>query len=348
MVEARDQLARAKESRPSTAASVPCPSPTWSGISSSGTRRVYVVEQNRDAQVTSILKSTLSGALADRLVPITHYNGTPIAAENIVRPILGWEKNPSGPGMAHRRRRARQSARSSRRRSPPNDRAELLALEPPVAEAFSHTFDLRRGDETMASRSDDSGPEQRPHRSRCRPWPFRGCRRPCAKGADTTASPATLIEACKSTGVNPYATVKMSGIGCSSKTPAYFLQASHGFNALHGRMPSVATGAMVANSKLLCIGISGDGDTANIGMGQFKHICRRNVPIVYIIENNGCYGLTKGQFSATADSEPAPAAADRRDQRHCPRSTCASRRSWAAHHSWRGRSPATRSRWSRC
>jgi 2-oxoglutarate ferredoxin oxidoreductase subunit beta len=110
-----------------------------------------------------------------------------------------------------------------------------------------------------------------------------------------------LIEACKSTGVNPYATVKMSGIGCSSKTPAYFLQYSHGFNALHGRMPSVATGAMVANSRLVCIGISGDGDTANIGMGQFKHVCRRNVPLAYIIENNGCYGLTKGQFSATAD-----------------------------------------------
>jgi 2-oxoglutarate ferredoxin oxidoreductase subunit beta len=110
-----------------------------------------------------------------------------------------------------------------------------------------------------------------------------------------------LIEACKSIGVNPYTTVKMSGIGCSSKTPAYFLQASHGFNALHGRMPSVATGAMVANSKLLCVGISGDGDTANIGIGQFKHVCRRNLQIVYIIENNGCYGLTKGQFSATAD-----------------------------------------------
>ena len=101
--------------------------------------------------------------------------------------------------------------------------------------------------------------------------------------------------------MNPYNTIKLSGIGCSSKTPAYFLGASHGFNALHGRMPSVATGALLANAKLLCIGISGDGDTANIGIGQFKHICRRNVPIVYIVENNGCYGLTKGQFSATAD-----------------------------------------------
>jgi 2-oxoglutarate ferredoxin oxidoreductase subunit beta len=93
----------------------------------------------------------------------------------------------------------------------------------------------------------------------------------------------------------------MSGIGCSSKTPAYFLQYSHGFNALHGRMPSVAAGAAVANRDQTSIGISGDGDTANIGMGQFKHVCRRNLQIVYVIEDNGCYGLTKGQFSPTAD-----------------------------------------------
>ncbi|MFI5456710.1 MAG: 2-oxoacid:ferredoxin oxidoreductase subunit beta [Isosphaerales bacterium] len=130
---------------------------------------------------------------------------------------------------------------------------------------------------------------------------FQGLPSTLCKGCGHNSITSYLIEACKSIGVNPYATVKMSGIGCSSKTPAYFLQASHGFNALHGRMPSVATGALVANSKLLCIGISGDGDTANIGMGQFKHVCRRNLPIVYIIENNGCYGLTKGQFSATAD-----------------------------------------------
>jgi len=130
---------------------------------------------------------------------------------------------------------------------------------------------------------------------------FQGLPSTLCKGCGHNSITSYLIEACKATGVNPYATVKLSGIGCSSKTPAYFLQYSHGFNALHGRMPSVATGAVVANSKLVCIGVSGDGDTANIGMGQFKHICRRNVQIVYIVENNGCYGLTKGQFSATAD-----------------------------------------------
>jgi 2-oxoglutarate ferredoxin oxidoreductase subunit beta len=94
---------------------------------------------------------------------------------------------------------------------------------------------------------------------------------------------------------------KFSGIGCSSKTPAYFLQRSHGFNAVHGRMPAVATGAILANHTLIGLGISGDGDTASIGLGQFMHLVRRNLPMIYIIENNGVYGLTKGQFSATAD-----------------------------------------------
>src|SRR6185437_3517526 len=130
---------------------------------------------------------------------------------------------------------------------------------------------------------------------------FQGSPSTLCKGCGHNSITSYLIEACKAVGVNPYKTVKFSGIGCSSKTPAYFLQYSHGFNALHGRMPSVATGAAVANRTLLSIGISGDGDTANIGMGQFKHACRRNLPLLYVIENNGCYGLTKGQFSATAD-----------------------------------------------
>lgn len=95
--------------------------------------------------------------------------------------------------------------------------------------------------------------------------------------------------------------IKMSGIGCSSKTPAYFLGGSHAFNAVHGRMPSVVTGATLANNSLIAIAVSGDGDTGSIGLGQYKHLIRRNVPLVYIIENNGVYGLTKGQFSATSD-----------------------------------------------
>ena len=101
--------------------------------------------------------------------------------------------------------------------------------------------------------------------------------------------------------VKPESVAKFSGIGCSSKTPAYFLSRSHGFNSVHGRMPAVATGAMLANHHLVSIGVSGDGDTASIGLGQFMHMVRRNVPVIYVIENNGVYGLTKGQFSATAD-----------------------------------------------
>ena len=95
--------------------------------------------------------------------------------------------------------------------------------------------------------------------------------------------------------------MKMSGIGCSSKSPAYFMSRSHSFNSVHGRMPSVSTGAIIANHKMTMLGVSGDGDTASIGIGQFVHLLRRNLPMIYIIEDNGVYGLTKGQFSATAD-----------------------------------------------
>jgi 2-oxoglutarate ferredoxin oxidoreductase subunit beta len=110
-----------------------------------------------------------------------------------------------------------------------------------------------------------------------------------------------IIRAFYEMNVKPEKVAKFSGIGCSSKTPAYFLSRAHGFNAVHGRMPAVATGAALANKNLLSIGVSGDGDTASIGLGQFLHMVRRNIPIIYIIENNGVYGLTKGQFSATAD-----------------------------------------------
>jgi 2-oxoglutarate ferredoxin oxidoreductase subunit beta len=110
-----------------------------------------------------------------------------------------------------------------------------------------------------------------------------------------------IIQACFELAIEPHRLAKLSGIGCSSKTPTYFLGNSHGFNSVHGRMPSVATGANLANRDLTYFGVSGDGDTASIGMGQFVHAVRRNLNIVYIVMNNGCYGLTKGQDSATAD-----------------------------------------------
>src|SRR6204780_1664956 len=112
---------------------------------------------------------------------------------------------------------------------------------------------------------------------------------------------AAIVRACFELELPPHRIAKLSGIGCSSKTPTYFLGASHGFNSVHGRMPSVLTGANLANRELIYLGVSGDGDSASIGLGQFAHAMRRGVNMVYIVENNGVYGLTKGQFSATAD-----------------------------------------------
>jgi 2-oxoglutarate ferredoxin oxidoreductase subunit beta len=130
---------------------------------------------------------------------------------------------------------------------------------------------------------------------------YRGGKTTLCAGCGHNSITERIIESFFEMGVDPKRVVKLSGIGCSSKSPAYFMGTSHGFNGVHGRMPSVATGAMLANRTLLPIGVSGDGDTASIGIGQFVHLMRRNLPIIYIIEDNGVYGLTKGQFSATAD-----------------------------------------------
>ncbi len=130
---------------------------------------------------------------------------------------------------------------------------------------------------------------------------YKGSKSTLCPGCGHDAITGSIVQAAYEAGLEPHRVAKLSGIGCSSKTPAYFLGRSHGFNALHGRMPSIATGAYAANRELKLIGVSGDGDSASIGLGQFCHLVRRNVPVVYIIENNGVYGLTKGQFSATAD-----------------------------------------------
>jgi 2-oxoglutarate ferredoxin oxidoreductase subunit beta len=132
---------------------------------------------------------------------------------------------------------------------------------------------------------------------------YKGRESTLCNGCGHDSISAKIIDACWELGIDQQHIVKLSGIGCSSKSPAYFLGLSHGFNSVHGRMPSVATGATLGNHKLIVIGVSGDGDTGSIGLGQFKHALRRNVPLVYIVENNGVYGLTKGQFSATADED---------------------------------------------
>jgi 2-oxoglutarate ferredoxin oxidoreductase subunit beta len=130
---------------------------------------------------------------------------------------------------------------------------------------------------------------------------YRGNPSTLCQGCGHNSIASQIIAACFEMDIVPENVVKFSGIGCSSKSPTYFLNRSFGFNGLHGRMPSVATGALFADTTLKGIGVSGDGDSASIGMGQFKHVVRRNLPLVYIIENNGVYGLTKGQFSATSE-----------------------------------------------
>jgi 2-oxoglutarate ferredoxin oxidoreductase subunit beta len=130
---------------------------------------------------------------------------------------------------------------------------------------------------------------------------YKGRRTTLCLGCGHNAIVAQIIAACYELDIPPEKFLKVSGIGCSSKAPTYFMNRSFGFNGLHGRMPSLATGALFADMSLKGIGVSGDGDTASIGMGQFKHVTRRNLPMLYIVANNGVYGLTKGQFSATAE-----------------------------------------------
>jgi 2-oxoglutarate ferredoxin oxidoreductase subunit beta len=144
-------------------------------------------------------------------------------------------------------------------------------------------------------------PGKKVNRIGLEPQAYKGGKSTLCAGCGHNAISERLIEALFEMGVDPSQVVKLSGIGCSSKSPAYFLGTSHGFNSVHGRMPSVGTGAVLANRRVLAVGVSGDGDTGAIGIGQFVHLMRRNLPILYIIEDNGCYGLTKGQFSPTAD-----------------------------------------------
>src|SRR5579871_407895 len=130
---------------------------------------------------------------------------------------------------------------------------------------------------------------------------YKGSKTTLCAGCGHNAISERIVECVYELGIEPWGIAKFSGIGCSSKSPAYFLGLAHGFNSVHGRMPAVATGAILANRTITALGVTGDGDTASIGIGQFMHLLRRNMPMVYLIENNGVYGLTKGQFSATAD-----------------------------------------------
>jgi 2-oxoglutarate ferredoxin oxidoreductase subunit beta len=144
-------------------------------------------------------------------------------------------------------------------------------------------------------------PPKKVNRINLEPATYRGAKTTLCAGCGHNAISERIIDAFYEMGVEPTRVLKLSGIGCSSKSPAYFMSTAHGFNSVHGRMPSVATGALMANKTMLGIGVSGDGDTGAIGIGQFVHLMRRNLPLIYIVEDNGCYGLTKGQFSPMAD-----------------------------------------------
>src|SRR5436190_7509953 len=153
----------------------------------------------------------------------------------------------------------------------------------------------------MSTPTQPAAPGKKINRIGLDPVPYRGGKTTLCAGCGHNAITERLIDSFFEMGIDPTQVIKFSGIGCSSKSPAYFLSAAHGFNSVHGRMPSVATGAICANRKMLAIGVSGDGDTGAIGIGQFVHLMRRNIPMIYVIEDNGCYGLTKAQFSPTAD-----------------------------------------------
>ncbi len=221
--------------------------------------QVFVVEQNRDAQLRTLLVNECALDPA-RLIPVLHYDGTPITARFIIDAIADGA--------------LRCYAAASARR-PPND--------------LSH--------QAQAASPEAADERARLHAPRLRGLGLDAVRR-LRPRLDLSAA---IIQACFELDLPPHRVAKLSGIGCSSKTPTYFLGASHGFNSVHGRMPSVLTGANLANRDLIYLGVSGDGDSASIGLGQFAHCLRRGVNMVYIVENNGVYGLTKGQFSATAD-----------------------------------------------
>jgi 2-oxoglutarate/2-oxoacid ferredoxin oxidoreductase subunit beta len=153
----------------------------------------------------------------------------------------------------------------------------------------------------MATATVTNAPAPKTNRLGLQVLDYRGGKTTLCAGCGHNAISERIIDAMYEMGVQPERVLKLSGIGCSSKSPAYFMSRAHSFNSVHGRMPSVATGAMLANHTMKALGVSGDGDTASIGVGQFLHLMRRNLPLIYIIEDNGVYGLTKGQFSATAD-----------------------------------------------
>ena len=220
--------------------------------------QVFVVEQNRDAQLRTLLVNELEIDPA-RLTRVLHFDGTPITARFIADAIADKVGDAQG-------------------RPVPQGRAMTFIPKPKL-----HHPELPKNALGYTRRD------------------YEGAISTLCAGCGHDSISAAIVRACFNLELPPHRIAKLSGIGCSSKTPTYFLGASHGFNSVHGRMPSVLTGANLANRDLIYLGVSGDGDSASIGIGQFAHVMRRGVNMTYIVENNGVYGLTKGQFSATSD-----------------------------------------------
>src|SRR5208283_2487623 len=219
--------------------------------------------------------------------------------------------------VQHATRRVHRAPRPRLRRGPeprraaprpdapgPRPAAERQAAQRPLLRraAAGRAHRDRRDSEPGGPMSTTQTPPPKTNRVGLEVISYRGSKTTLCAGCGHNSISERLIECFFEMGIEPWRVAKFSGIGCSSKSPAYFLGLSHGFNGVHGRAPAIATGAMLANKSLLGIVVTGDGDTASIGIGQYIHLLRRNLPLIYVIENNGVYGLTKGQFSATSDA----------------------------------------------
>ena len=249
-----------------------------------------------------------------KLQPVLHFDGTPITARFITEAIAR-ARSGSASGVAADGRSA----------GDPSTRSEGQAVRRMtyIAKPMLHHPTLKQNALGYTRRD------------------YEGKISTLCAGCGHDSISAALVQACWELDIAPHRVAKLSGIGCSSKTPDYFLGNSHGFNTVHGRMPSVLTGANLANRELLYLGVSGDGDSASIGLGQFAHAMRRGVNMTYIVENNGVYGLTKGQFSATADSRQQEQ--EGRGQHRLRRSTWCRSRCSSARAMSRAASRATRS-----
>jgi hypothetical protein len=288
MDEALDVLAGRGASAPRHAAAARLPVPDEAVASSSPSTTVFVVEQNRDAQMRTLLVNE-----------------------------LGDRPGPAGAGAALRRHADHRAL---------HRRAISRELHPDDASCRSGRWchDLHR-------QAQAAPPRPAQQRARLHPRDYEGAVSTLCAGCGHDSISAAIIQACFELDLPPHRVAKLSGIGCSSKTPTTSSAQSHGFNSVHGRMPSVLTGANLANRDLIYLGVSGDGDSASIGLGQFAHAIRRGVNMVYIVENNGVYGLTKGQFSATADKGSKSKRARQHRRAHRPRlDGAAARRTFVA------------------